>query len=272
MTMDINPIEHRHYFVDEAGDPYILKKKRVVVGTPGCSSFFMLGMLDVRDVRALGANMDDLASRLKVDPYLKRIPSMQPDAKKTAIQFHAKDDVAEVRYEVFRLLMAHDVRFYAAIRDKKIVAAHIRQMIERDPDYRYPPDELYNTLVRRLFRGRLHQDRQYTICFARRVGTDITQALEGALLLARQDFQELSGFSGNGEIQVSAAWSAQSRALQATDYFLWALQRLFERNESRYWEYIWPKVRCVMDLDDTSRRSKGELYTPSNPLTGTIRK
>ena len=234
MTVDEKLTDRRHYFVDEAGDPYLIKKKRVIAGTPGCSSFFMLGMLDVRDVEALGADMDDLANHLKADPYLKRIPSMQPEAKKTAVLFHAKDDVPEVRYEIFRRLMTHDVRFYAAIRDKKTIAAYARQRITQEPDYRYPTDELYNTLVRRLFRGRLHQNRQYAICFARRGESDRTQALQDALVLARRDFQELSGLGGDGEIQVTAFWSAQSRALQAADYFLWALQRLYERNESRY--------------------------------------
>ena len=271
MTTNENPMERRHYFVDEAGDPNIIKNKRIIVGKDGCSSFFMLGVLDVRDVKALSADLDDLSTRLNADPYLKGIPSMRPEAKKTAVLFHAKDDVPEVRYEVFRMLMAHDVRFYAAIRDKKALAAYAQQRLEQDTDYRYPTDKLYSTLVRRLFRGLLHLDPQYTICFARRGWSDRTQALQDALISARQDYQELSGVGGDGEIQVSAPWSAQSRALQAADYFLWALQRLFERNESRYWEYVWPKVRCVIDLDDMSRNPKGEHYTQDNPLTGTLR-
>ena len=232
MSTNENPVERRHYFVDEAGDPYITKKNRVVAGTPGCSSFFLLGVLDVRDVEMLNADMDDLSNRLKAEPYLKRIPSMQPDAKKTAIQFHAKDDAPEVRYEVFRTLMAHDIRFYGVIRNKKAVAAYIRQRNEREPDYRYPPGELYDTLVRRLFHGLLHLGRQYTICFARRGWADHTQSFKSALLSARQDYQELSASGDDGEMQVKEFWSSQSRALQATDYFLWALQRLYERNES----------------------------------------
>jgi hypothetical protein len=38
------------------------------------------------------------------DPYFKGVPSMQADAKKTALFFHAKDDLPEVRREVFRVL------------------------------------------------------------------------------------------------------------------------------------------------------------------------
>jgi hypothetical protein len=263
---------NRHYFVDEAGDANIFnRKKQIVVGTEGCSSFFMLGMLDVRDVKALSMDMDDLSKDLQSDPYLKRVPTMRPEAGKTAIQFHAKDDVPEVRREVFRVLMDHDVRFYGTIRDKRVVTAYVRKRNERDANYRYVPGELYETLTRRLFSGRLHQNGQYAICFSRRGASDRTQALQDALLSARQDFQELSGIGGEGKIQVTATWAAQSRALQATDYFLWALQRLYEKRESRYWEYVWPKVRCVIDMDDTSRNPKGELYMQNNPLTGTLK-
>jgi len=272
MSAGTTPIDCRHYFVDEAGDPNIFnRKKRVVVGVEGCSSFFMLGMLDVRDVKALNMDLDDLSNRLQAEPYLKHVSSMQPKAQKTAVQFHAKNDAPEVRYEVFRLLMAHDIRFYGAIRDKRTVTEHVRQKNEQDPSYRYAPNELYEMLTRRLFSGRLHQNEHYTVCFSRRGTSDRTQALQDALQFARRDFQELSGTGGDGTIQVAAIWSTQSRALQATDYFLWALQRLYEKRESRYWEYVWPKVRCVIDVDDTSRNPQGEWYMQNNPLTGTLR-
>ena len=40
----------RHYFVDEGGDSTLFSKTgRVLVGTEGCSRFFILGLLDVQD-------------------------------------------------------------------------------------------------------------------------------------------------------------------------------------------------------------------------------
>lgn len=50
-------------------------------------------------------------------------------------------------------------------------------------------------------------------------------------------------------------------ALQATDYFLWALQRFYEKGEDRYLSYLWPLFRLVRDLDDTRRHPYGEYYT-----------
>jgi hypothetical protein len=61
--------------------------------------------------------------------------------------------------------------------------------------------------------------------------------------------------------------SHKAAGLQAVDYFLWALQRLYERAEDRYWQYVWPSVRLVHDVDDTRRKEYGEYYTQRNPLT-----
>ena len=55
--------------------------------------------------------------------------------------------------------------------------------------------------------------------------------------------------------------------LQAADYFLWALQRLYERHEDRYVEYLWPRFRLVMDIDDTRETPYGVYYTEKRPLT-----
>lgn len=54
--------------------------------------------------------------------------------------------------------------------------------------------------------------------------------------------------------------------LQAVDYFLWALQRMYERREERYLQYIWPKVHLVHDIDDTRLAEYGVYYTQKKPL------
>lgn len=109
----------RYYFVDEAGDGVLFDKKgRSIIGTEGCSRYFILGLLDIADPEALTKALADLRGTLLSDPYFSGVPSMQPKAKKTALAFHAKDDLPEVRREVFSLLMKHDLRFFAVVRDK----------------------------------------------------------------------------------------------------------------------------------------------------------
>ncbi len=79
-------INRKSYFVDEAGDPVLFDAKgRVLVGSTGCSRFFSVGLLDVEDANALGADLSKLRTDLLADPYFKNVPSMQPEARKTAL-------------------------------------------------------------------------------------------------------------------------------------------------------------------------------------------
>ena len=97
-------------------------KGKVIIGTPGCSRFFLLGLLDVPDPATLQHALVDLRGRLISDPYFQNVPSMQSDGQKTALAFHAKDDLPEVRREVFALLRnTTGLRFFAVVTDKMSV-------------------------------------------------------------------------------------------------------------------------------------------------------
>lgn len=258
----------RHYFVDEAGDGTLFSRKgKVIVGTPGCSCFFILGLVDIPDPVTLGHDLDDLRTQLLADPYFNGVPSMQPEARKTALAFHAKDDLPEVRREVFSLLLHHDISFFAVVRDKLKVVEYVRQRNERDPSYHYNPNELYDYLVRRLFRDRLHKDDEYNIFFAKRGKSDRTEALLEALQTARNKFSQRWGIVSDAPIHVFPTVPSICPGLQAADYFLWALQRFYERHEERFVTLLWPLVSLVHDVDDTREARYGVYYTRKKPLT-----
>jgi hypothetical protein len=258
----------RYYFVDEAGDGTLFDRKgRVIIGNEGCSSFFILGLLDIVDPTSLERDMKALCEGLLSDPYFRSVPSMKPEARKTASAFHAKDDLPEVRRDVFSLLMQHELRFFAVVRNKRKLLEYVRQRNEVDTDYRYHPNELYDFLVRHLFRDRLHKDDAYNIHFAKRGKSDRTKALSGALEAARRRFTEKWGIAGMAPIKVVASRPRDMAGLQTTDYFLWALQRLYERREDRYIRLLWPAFCLVRDLDDTRNRRYGEYYTQERPLS-----
>ena len=258
----------RHYFVDEAGDGTLFNRKgRMIVGTQGCSRFFILGLTDISEPDALARDLDDLRARLLANPYFKGVPSMQPDAHKTARAFHAKNDLPEIRREVFELLLRHKIRSYAIVRDKLKVIEYVRQRNEREPSYRYNPNELYDYLVRRLFKDRLHKDDEYYIYFAKRGKKDRTAALRQALEAARTRFRQQWGIISEAPIHVVPSAPGNHPGLQATDYILWALQRLYERREERYIAFLWPLIRLVHDVDDTREARYGVYYTKKKPLT-----
>ena len=157
----------RHYYIDEGGDGTLFSKRgKVLVGTEGCSRFFILGLLEVPNPIALQHTFDDLRAQLMSDPYFNDVPPCRPSGGKTAVAFHAKDDLPEVRREVFRLLRgAEELRFFAVVADKWRALEYVREQNESDPDYRYHPNELYDYLVRRLFKQRLHRSSKISYYF-----------------------------------------------------------------------------------------------------------
>jgi len=258
----------RHYFVDEAGDSTLFSTQgRVIIDTPGCSRFFILGLIDLPGPTALQQPIDDLRTRLLADPYFKDVPSMRQDGQKTSLAFHAKDDLPEVRKEVFTLLrQAHGLRFFAVVTDKYRVLEYVRQQNERNPAYRYLPNELYDYLARRLFKNMLHKDNEYRITFSKRGKSDRTEALRLAIDTARQRFAQQWGVTSSASIEILARAPHQDAGLQAVDYFTWSLQRLYEKGEDRYITYLWPLIHLVQDIDDNRFAGYGVYYTQKKPL------
>lgn len=258
-----------HYFVDEAGDPVLFAGKgRVLVGSNGCSKYFIVGKLDVAEPERLSAKLEALRAELLADPYFKRVPSFQPEWKKTSVMFHAKDDIPEVRRAVFKLLREANLRFYAVVRDKSalVKAVHVRNA--QEPGYRYNQDEQYDSLISYLFR-RFHATADETrVCFAKRGKRDRNAALQAAIKTAHDEFQVLFGFPMPGKFEIAVDTPKGNAGLQAVDYFLWALQRHYELGESRYLEYLWPQVKQVFDLDRIGDGRMGVIFGPTRSIFG----
>jgi len=64
-----------------------------------------------------------------------------------------------------------------------------------------------------------------------------------------------------------AGYPHEHAGLQIVDYYLWALQRLYERGEDRFFNMLAGGYRLIMDIDDTAKKSYGEWFSDSHPLT-----
>jgi hypothetical protein len=253
------------YFVDETGDGVIFDSKgRVLVGTGKVQDYFTLGMVECWGMEKLTEDLAALRTQLLADPYFKGVPSMQPQAKKTALFFHAKDDLPEVRREVFQVLQRHDFSFYAVVRTMSAVVSRVKSRNERDPTYRYRPTELYDSAVRRLFDKKLHTRPAFEVIFASR-GNARTLALREHLLEAQEKSRKAAGTFADATIHVRAMPAHLHAGLQVADYCLWALQRLFMKEEDRFLSLIWPKVGQIVDADDTSENPYGTYHTRKRP-------
>lgn len=258
----------KHYFVDESGDGVVFDSKgRVLIGTRGCQEFFILGLVDVENPDLLSSQMDALRFQILEDPYFRNVPSIQPCNRKTALSFHAKDDLPEVRKDVFKLLLNSGLKFFAVVKEMQNVLEYVRNRNRMDSGYRYKPNELYDLSVRMLFKQRLHTHDHYRICFSRRGNNDRTEALRESLILARNRFCQEHRIEKDCRIEVVPLHNRQNAGLQAADYFLWAVQRLYEKGEERYIQYLWPKVSLIHDVDADLNSEYGIYYSKKKPLS-----
>ena len=264
-----------HYFVDEAGDPTLFGQGgKAVVATEGCSRFFIEGKLECRDVDALAADLADLRAEVLADPYFKGVPSLDPARKRTAVQFHAKDDPAEIRFLVFRLLAKHELRFVAVVRDKLKLLDYAVQRKRMDPAYRYNANghELYDELTRKLF-SRLHGYGEHRVVFAQRGHKPRTKAFMDAIAHEDRAMEDALGLKRPSPSEVVCGFPKDHVGLQAVDYYLWALQRFYERGEMRHLDFIWPQTLEIIDLDAPAIKKRGHplgervIFNKEHPLT-----
>ena len=80
-------------------------------------------------------------------------------------------------------------------------------------------------------------------------------------------FCQQQDIENQSHISVIPTTPKQCAGQQVVDYFLWALQRFYERGETRYIRLLWDSVSVVHDLDDTRQAAYGVYYTRKKPLT-----
>lgn len=242
-----------HSYVDEAGDPTLFGSKRgsgIIVGNDGCSKFFIMGKLEVADPDVLSQKLTALRLELLADPYFAGVESFKPERPKTAHGFHANNDLPEVRYLVFKLLreMGSDLRFHAVVADKTVIASREIKRRELDPQARYQENSLYDGLIRELY-GKFHRlADSFRIWIARRGKSDRNNALKEAIEHAERDFVSKFGFGRNAEWHINVSDPNTTVCLQAVDYFLWGVQRFYERGECRFLDMMWPQIGEIHDL------------------------
>lgn len=272
-------------FVDEAGKPTLFHESgKVIVDTFGCSRFFILGKLEVENPTELAGKLTALRQQMLADPMFAGTQSFKPERKKTAVAFHAKDDLPEVRFRVFDLLRqcGDQLRFYAVVSDKfKLYVAEAAKRAAQ-LGYRFNENSVYDSLMRELF-GKFHRlaDR-YEVCVAKRGNSTRNDAIKTALAHAEADFERKFSFH-RSQHEITVQSSKDNPCLQAVDYFLWALQRFYEVKwnavtkqpqldsktslvirEDRFLNAVWPQVGEIHDLHFGP--AHGTFFTAKNPL------
>lgn len=244
-----------YYFVDEAGDPTFLGRGgRVRLGTDGCSPILALGYIECPEPVALRQRLNALHQEVCADPYFAGVPSME----KTRRQFHAKDDLPEIRMLVFRSLAAMDFKVQIVV-GRKVLPMFMKR-------FHGSTNEFYEDLVSKLFTDRLHLHERNLICFSARSSKQRQAPYLRALRNAREAFYKKWGSHADTQIEVVVQVPSEEPCLQIVDYVLWAVYRAYTRGEMRFFEILRDKYSLVVDPYDRPKYPNVYYSRDKNPF------
>ena len=257
------PIEKTHRFLDEVGDTTFFGKGRVpVLGQNGVSLCFGLGMVKFHAPAAeVRGHIEALARSVEGDDYLNRIPSVVKRINAGGFYFHAKDDPPEVRERLFKWIRETECSLEMVV-GRKIPALFARKHNGKD-------SEFYADLLSHLLKNKLKLGHRLVINIAERGKTTRNHVLELAVNKARERFtkkQEAAVISS--EIVFNIQNPRTEPLLCVPDYLGWTVQRVFERGDVRYYEFMRERISLVVDLYDADNyEGSRNYYTPKRPLT-----
>ncbi len=93
--------------------------------------------------------------------------------------------------------------------------------------------------------------------------------LDLAFAKAKQRFNKSNnGVAIKTRIVFNVNYPTLDPLLNLADYFCWTIQRIFEKGEVRYYNYISDQIKLVVDLYDASKYNNWDnYYNKKNPLT-----
>ncbi|MCE1199839.1 MAG: hypothetical protein LWW85_12780 [Marinilabiliales bacterium] len=257
-----------HRFLDEAGDTTVYGKgKKDVVGCEGVSHCFIIGMVKFREpLEPLRRKIIDLQNSIARDPYFN-VASIQKKVSGAGYYLHATDDLPEVRKIFFDFIKQIDCSFEAVVATKS--------MVKFETKYHLKEEYLYADILSHLLKNKLMlKEERLVLNISARGKSTKNHNLELALAKAKQRFESThDGVSMKTRIVFNITYPTIEPLLNVADYFCWAIQRVFERGETRFYDFLKEKISLVIDLHDKEKYNKFKnYYGPKNPLTAANKK
>ena len=253
----------RHRFLDEAGDTtFFGKGKRIIVDDKGVSLSFGIGMVEINsNLDKIRQEVRQLQQQIAQDEYLNIIPSIQKKIEKGGYFFHATDDPPEVRQVFYKYIKSLDCSLEMVI-GRKIPSLYINKHNRKEAEF-------YADILSHLLKNKLKAGHRLVLNIAQRRNSTSNQNLQLALQKvtgrAMKKYQE-SDFKTDVNFNVQNHLTEP--ILNIADYLCWSVQRVFERGEVRYYNYIQEKISLVVDIYDESKyEGSKNYYRRGNPLT-----
>jgi len=256
------PVEHR--FIDEVGDTtFYGKGKQIILGQEGVSLTFGLGIVKFnRPLVQVREEIAALQGQVEADALLNSVPSVAKRMARGGFFFHACKDTDDVRSVFLHYLRDLDceAEFHIA---RKIPSIFLRKHNGRD-------DEFYADVLSHLIKGRLKAPRRMVLNIAERGSSTRARVLQTALTKASgRARKRWTPEDLKTELVFNVQSPSREPLLAVPDYLGWAIQRVFERGQTRYYDYLRQRIRLVVDLYDTANHVGNANYYDAirNPLT-----
>lgn len=255
-------IKTYHRFIDEAGDTtFYLKGKKSAIGTTGVSNAFILGMIKIMEpLDEVRNKITHLQNTISTDPFYD-VPSVRTKKERGGYYLHATDDLPEIRKLFFDLINTIDCSIEAVVGRKSIERFETR--------HKGKEEYFYADLLSHLLKNKFQKYDKLILNIAERGKSTKHTNLHLALLKAKQRFIDANETK---EIKTTILFEVnkptQDPLLNLADYLCWAIQRVFEKGEMRYYNLVQSKISLVVDLYDTTKyKNWGNYYDKKNPLT-----
>jgi hypothetical protein len=253
-----------HRFLDEAGDStFYGKGKTNIIGHEGVSNCFILGMVKFREpLEPLRERIKELQLLVANDPYYQ-VPSILKKVSNQGYYFHATDDLPEVRKLFFDFIKNVRCSFEAVVGRKSIEFYETR--------HKGRQEYFYADLLSHLLKNKLSKDKKLIIHISEKGKSTKHNNLNLALAKAAQRHMGTAGKEEKpilAKVVFDVNFPTAEPLLNVADYFCWAVQRVFEKGETRYYDFVKDQVSLVVDLYDQEKWENWKNYYNSmNPLT-----
>lgn len=203
----------------------------------------------------------NLQHEVEEDVYYKGVPSITRKSLKGGYFFHAKDDLPEVRKTFYEFIKTLECSFEAVVA-RKIPDIFIKKHNSKEAEF-------YADLLSHLLKNKLRIGDKLVLNIAKRGNSTrhntLTLALNKAISRFRKKYPDK-------KIKTQIVFNIQNPIeeplLNVADYFCWAIQRVFERGELRFYEFLIDKISLVIDLYDSKKWEESKnYYDIKNPLT-----
>lgn len=244
-----------HYFLDEAGDSTFYGKGRApILGQEGVSSCFILGLLKINEpLDQIRKKVVDLQNQIASDPYYESILSILKKKASHGYYFHAKDDIPEVRKAAYELIRGIDCSFEA------VVARKIYYLYENKHNGKEA--EFYADLLSHLIKKRLWEYDRLVLNVSQQKKCTTHINLQKGLNKAMANFKPYPLYRAhNYKVVFNVQKPTFEPLLNIADYLCWSVQRVFERGETRYYDYVRDKISVVWDIYDFAGALNGRNY------------